>query len=384
MGKAELSPNSIATATGHCSDMMFRFHDLIKTVTHTTTSKPGRACFHRARFLEELIKLIPPSIAHFGKSLASIESANDETGNLILHFADGTTVTASAVIACDGIKSVVRRSYILSETPDAPTTRPVSSLEYAYRGMYSKAEFDALTKGQISSNKGTIFCGNDGYFVMYPVDKGEFMNMVAVKRIPTQPRMNGATSVIDVPNHSDSSWVKAVDKETMEAEFSDWGEHLQALISAVQRPERWFLFDHLPAPTYFRGNVAILGDSAHASTPHQGQGAGMAFEDSLIMSHALGQVLGTTLGTPLADIADLGSKVEAAFRAYDEVRRPRTQRICKTSREAGEMLEYVLPEIGNDLGKMEANLATRMDWIWDLDLEAEVQRTVEIARQILD
>jgi salicylate hydroxylase len=249
--------------------------------------------------------------------------------------------------------------------------------------MYSKAEFDSITKGRISSNKGTIFCGDDGYLVMYPVDKGDFMNMVAVKRVPDQPKTNGVTPVVDVPGHNDSSWVKTVDRETMEAEFSAWGEPIQALISAVQRPERWFLFDHLPAPTYVKGKVAILGDSAHASTPHQGQGAGMAFEDSLIMSHALGQVLGTASGASLASVFDFDSKVEAAFRAYDEVRRPRTQKICSTSREAGEMLEYVLPEIGDDLSKMEANLATRMNWIWDLDLEAEVQRTVEIARRIL-
>ena len=32
---------------------------------------------------------------------------------------------------------------------------------------------------------------------------------------------------------------------------------------------------------WYRGRVALLGDAAHATTPHLGQGAGMAIEDSL-------------------------------------------------------------------------------------------------------
>ncbi|EXJ55317.1 hypothetical protein A1O7_08244 [Cladophialophora yegresii CBS 114405] len=361
------------------------FHDLIKTVTHSSSEKPGRACFHRAKFLDELIKLIPPSIVHFGKTLQSIEPTNDQ--NLVLHFADGTTVTTAAVIACDGIKSVVRRSYILADTPNARTTRPQSTFEYAYRGMYTKQEFQSITKGQISPNKGTIFCGTDAYIVMYPVEKGQFINMVAVKRMPDAHELrelaaSETSGTLDV-KHDDVPWIQAVDKNTMMADFAGWGEPIQALISHIKHPERWSLFDHLPAPTYVKGKVAILGDAAHASTPHQGQGAGMAFEDSLVMSGVLGEVLETKRGIPSDSVQGLDAKIEAAFKAYDQVRCPRTQAICRTSREMGDMLSYVLPGVGSDLAKIETNLAQRMNLIGYVDLQGGVQTPADIARKLL-
>ncbi|WP_342245153.1 FAD-dependent oxidoreductase [Pseudomonas sp. OTU5201] len=35
---------------------------------------------------------------------------------------------------------------------------------------------------------------------------------------------------------------------------------------------------------WFRGRVLLIGDAAHATTPHLGQGAGMAIEDALVLS----------------------------------------------------------------------------------------------------
>ncbi len=38
---------------------------------------------------------------------------------------------------------------------------------------------------------------------------------------------------------------------------------------------------------WYRGRVLIIGDAAHATTPHLGQGAGMAIEDALVLSEEL-------------------------------------------------------------------------------------------------
>ncbi|KAI1612438.1 hypothetical protein EDD36DRAFT_236733 [Exophiala viscosa] len=359
------------------------FNDLITTVTHKGSSIPGRACFHRARFLDELLKLIPPSTAQFGKALRSIKPAEDQEENLVLHFADSTTATASAVIACDGIKSVVRRS-LLEEYPGHPALRPQSTGEFAYRAMFTKERFVSLTKGRLSPGKGTLFCGDHGYIVMYPVEKGAFMNMVAIKHEPRPSESNANHSQYFTPSvKEEANWVQPVTTETVIADFANWGEPIQALLSEIQRPERWALFDHLPAPTYVKGKVVIMGDAAHASTPHQGQGAGMAFEDSFVLSGVLGKVLGPSREGAEASASTVNAKIEACFRAYDAVRRPRTQKLCKTSREMGEMIEYVAPEFGDDLAKIKDNLDQRMDWIWDVDLPAEVQRAIDIANGIL-
>jgi salicylate hydroxylase len=122
----------------------------------------------------------------------------------------------------------------------------------------------------------------------------------------------------------------------------------------------WALFDHPPAPTYYKSRLCLLGDAAHASTPHQGAGAGQAIEDALILSSLLGQVTCT-------------AEIEQAFKAYDAVRRPRSQRVVTTSRDAGSLYEMEDKEIGTDLDKARAKLLTRCAWIWDNDLNAQLK-----------
>lgn len=61
---------------------------------------------HRAHFLDELVKGVPADRAHFNKRLQSLE--NNEGSGVVLHFKDGTTTTADAVIGADGIHSVTR------------------------------------------------------------------------------------------------------------------------------------------------------------------------------------------------------------------------------------------------------------------------------------
>jgi 2-polyprenyl-6-methoxyphenol hydroxylase-like FAD-dependent oxidoreductase len=54
----------------------------------------------------------------------------------------------------------------------------------------------------------------------------------------------------------------------------------------------------LPAPWY-RGRVLLIGDAAHTTTPHLGQGAGMAIEDGVVLAELLAQ--GGPIGSSLAE-----------------------------------------------------------------------------------
>jgi len=51
----------------------------------------------------------------------------------------------------------------------------------------------------------------------------------------------------------------------------------------VYRPLEWMFLDG----PWYKGRVALLGDAAHATTPHLGQGAGMAIEDSIVIAEEL-------------------------------------------------------------------------------------------------
>ena len=91
-----------------------------------------------------------------------------------------------------------------------------------------------------------------------------------------------------------------------------------------------------PAKTYFKGNVVVLGDGAHASTPFQGQGAGQAIEDAYVLSS-------------LMALVEKPEEAAFAFKAYDKIRRPRSQQVCRTSREAGELVALRLRGVGDNL-----------------------------------
>ncbi|MBP2475356.1 2-polyprenyl-6-methoxyphenol hydroxylase-like FAD-dependent oxidoreductase [Crossiella equi] len=76
-----------------------------------------------------------------------------------------------------------------------------------------------------------------------------------------------------------------------------------------------------PPGTFVHGNVALLGDAAHAMTPYLGQGACQAVED------------GVTLAAALAGHPD----VAAGLAEYDRQRVPRTRAVGKRSRLLGRL-----------------------------------------------
>jgi len=79
----------------------------------------------------------------------------------------------------------------------------------------------------------------------------------------------------------------------------------------VYKPLEWLFLEG----AWHKGRVALLGDAVHATTPHLGQGAGMAIEDSLVLAEELARA-----DTP-----------EQAFQAYRDRRFERCSFIVKSS-----------------------------------------------------
>lgn len=149
-----------------------------------------------------------------------------------------------------------------------------------------------------------------------------------------------------------------MNREDMEDDFSQWGQSVHNILSLMHKTDVWALFNHLEAPTFYRGRVALLGDAAHASTPHLGSGAGMAIEDVYI------------LGSLLAEIHSK-KDIEGAFMAYDAIRRPRGTQLVKKSREQGML--YDLELVGNDPGQLRQELGKRTEWVWKYDIRQELE-----------
>lgn len=183
---------------------------------------------------------------------------------------------------------------------------------------------------------------------MTPIEQGKVVNIVAY-----------FTKEDGRWNHE--AWVRPATKEEMLASFRGWSEPVRSILSLIEKPDLWALFDHLPAATYYRkGKLCLLGDSAHASTPHHGAGAGMAVEDALIMSRLL------------ASIGSAG-ELESAFAAYDAVRRPRSQRLVASSRKTGEVYDFEDEIIGDNMKATREYLEQAWDWIWNEDLNRQLE-----------
>lgn len=150
-------------------------------------------------------------------------------------------------------------------------------------------------------------------------------------------------------------------------DYEHWSPKVRALMANIQSPDIWALFNHPPAPVYYRSEplICLVGDAAHASTPHQGAGAGMCVEDVFILSQML-------------SICHSRADIEKAFCAYDKVRRPRSQKLVKTSREAGQLWDFEGDGVYDDLDALEKNAVGRMSWIWDHDILEDLKNAKEI------
>jgi 2-polyprenyl-6-methoxyphenol hydroxylase-like FAD-dependent oxidoreductase len=89
-------------------------------------------------------------------------------------------------------------------------------------------------------------------------------------------------------------------------------EQITTDADVVYKPLEWLFLEG----DWHKGRVVLLGDAVHATTPHLGQGAGMAIEDSLVLAEELARA-----DTP-----------EQAFAAYRQRRFERCRYIVEASR----------------------------------------------------
>ncbi|KAL9062368.1 MAG: hypothetical protein Q9157_008985, partial [Trypethelium eluteriae] len=309
---------------------------------HEVRSETERSSVHRARFLDAMVELVPEGYASFGKRVVEVRERVGGDGELEVRFADGSMVYADAVVGCDGVKSRVRQIVLAGE----PEMEPVFTGKYAYRGLIPMEEaVEAL--GEWTAKNAHFHWGYDGHVLTFPIEHGNTMNVVAFRTKKDGEWEYG------------SQWVLSGNKERMLSDYEGWGKEVQSILRMMRSPDIWALFDHLPAKTYYKGRICLLGDSAHASTPHQGAGAGMAIEDAFVLSRLLARIKDKR-------------QLERAFSAYDTVRRPRTQKLVSTSRDAGCLYEFQKEGVGDDVEALKKDLDGRMRWVWDADLEEHV------------
>lgn len=116
-----------------------------------------------------------------------------------------------------------------------------------------------------------------------------------------------------------------------------------------------------PPPTFAMDRVCLVGDAAHATSPHHGAGAGFCIEDAAVLAHLL--------AASEEKVSDhRGHRV--ALAVYDAVRRERGSWLVQSSRRIGDTYELMAEGIDDDLEKVEEEIKYRNGVIADVDVEA--------------
>jgi 2-polyprenyl-6-methoxyphenol hydroxylase-like FAD-dependent oxidoreductase len=233
----------------------------------------------------------------FEKRLVRIEDRADQP--VIAHFADGSSAEGDFLIGADGVHSAVR-SHVL---PDGP--KPFDTGLLGFGGFVPRALLDDTGIGQRVE---TTF-GQSGFFG-YGFCSSD----------PDDGVMWWSTQ----PSHGiDAATFHAMSQEALKRHLLDfhagWHHPIPQLLEAAENIGVTATLDVATLPTWSRRRTVLIGDAAHATSPHAGQGASLALEDALRLVWLLqdGYELGVT------------------FEAFERERRPRVERVIAFARRNG-------------------------------------------------
>jgi 2-polyprenyl-6-methoxyphenol hydroxylase-like FAD-dependent oxidoreductase len=187
-----------------------------------------------------------------GVTFSSLEDRGDAVD---VSFTDGSRGTYDLVVGADGIHSKVREA--LFGTKHAPqdcgqavwramvSRPPEVTGRYMFYGPRNKAGFNP-----VSQEEAYVFLVQTGH-----------------PRIPDDKLA-----------------------EVMREQLSDFGGLVARAREEIGRPERIAyrpIHSMLLPPPWHRGRVVLVGDAAHSPTPQMASGAGMAVEDTIVLSELL-------------------------------------------------------------------------------------------------
>ncbi len=231
------------------------------------------------------------------RTSSEVISYGQDGSTVQARLAGGGAVTGAALIGADGLWSRIRRQLV----GDGP---PRVSGHTTYRSVIPTAQMPEALRW----NAATLWAGPKCHIVHYPLSGWRVFNLV-------------------VTYHNDAPEPVAgqrVDEEEVMAGFRHVHPMAQDLIRIGSDWKKWVLCDRDPTDKWVDGRVALLGDAAHPMMQYFAQGACMAMEDAVCLSHRLGA----------------HGVIEPALEAYRQQRMLRTARVQLQSRLIGEHIYH--------------------------------------------
>lgn len=254
-----------------------------------------------------------------------IQKVEQDENSVTIYDQNGKSYTGQALIGADGVKSVVRETYV--GDPALVTGHVV------YRAVVPESEFPEDLKW----NAASIWVGPNCHLVHYPLRGGKEYNVV-----------------VTFHSRQQEEWgVTDGSKAEVLSYFQEICPKARQLIELPKSWRRWATADREPIDTWTFGRVTLLGDAAHPTTQYMAQGACMALEDAVTLGEAL---------------RVNNNDLLAALDMYQKARVARTARIVLSSREMGKLYHAsgVKRLVRNDLwrGRSAERFYDAMEWLY--------------------
>lgn len=218
--------------------------------------------------------------------------ARTEEDRVVAVFADGGTAEADLLVGADGVHSTARRLI----DADAPSPR--------YSGLITTGGYAQGVDVGVAPGTYEMYFGRRAFFGRAHAPDGTVWWFVNVP-YPHEPDRGELSTV------PPERW-----RARLTALFEDDAGPALDLVAATPELAPMTPIHTMPTlPVWHTDRIVLLGDAAHAPSPTSGQGASLAIEDAVVLAALLRQP-----GSPAA-----------AFERYEQIRRPRVEKIVKAA-----------------------------------------------------
>lgn len=234
---------------------------------------------------------------HCDHRLIDIEQSD---GGVKAIFANGFTDTGSFLVGCDGLHSVTR-TVLFGEGP-------ITFLGLTQTGGISPTPDDMVDHPRVIN-----WCGNGAHMMAYPISKTHTSWAITLRE-----------------GEARESW-RAVDQHEVDkikrTPIARWGFGASKLIETAEKVVKFGLYDRPGLRSWHKGRIVLLGDAAHPTPPHLGQGANQSFEDIYHLTRLLDAHPGA---------AEDSATLEMVFTEYERARIPRSSMLIDNARNHGD------------------------------------------------
>ena len=257
----------------------------------------------------------------------SVTGFSQRDGGVTVSTEDGRSIEGAALIAADGLRSVVRAEIIGDGEP-----KPIGYV--AHRTI---VPMDRVPEG-VQRDISALWIGPGFHMVHYPLRHNKLFNIVAVFRTDT------------FGDKGDSAFNAA----EVERTYTTAHPVMKLLLDQMDLGRRWVIADRDPVRRWSSGRVTLLGDAAHPALQTFAQGACMAIEDAACLAAA---------------IEATGGEYETAFANYQAARSLRTARVQLEGRRLWQ--GYHAEGIARDVwlqtfaGRSEREVCDCLAWLYD-------------------